>query len=557
MSARVIRHVSLAKASVLVFVVVALLTTLFMIKMSQGGAMPIGPKDETKVPHYFGPFPNWALSPLTTSSATVDIGGDGTGATASAAVDPVTGGISAIDVLTPGRGYTTAPVTINGGNGATATATLSTSGGVTGYTVVAAGSGFSSFAVSFSGGGGTGAAATAYGGVDAVTIVDGGLAYTMPTVQFDLPDAPDGIQATGHAVMDGAGTITSVVVDNPGSGYKTAPGVAILNGTQFDPIAGATKATVKATLKVLSIIPDVVGSGYTSAPTVIVGDPVGVGSGADVTAQVDVGAVTAITLDAAAPMGSGYLSAGIRKFVDTLPGLYNPLDGAPTSSKYIPLGVPVTTKYNGINSDQYDIAVVQYRTTFSSDLTPTLVRGYVQLETPEFNAAHPGVSLGYPLVNELQDGTSVPIMKADGVTQWLGVTPPQWLGPTISATKDKPVRIVFHNLLPTGSDGDLFLPADSTLMGSGMGPMTMPDPVDQGTVMDEVRNPVCSEYPKDPGCFKDSRATLHLHGGTTPWISDGTAHQWITPANETTDWPQGVSVQNVPDMLENPADPAS
>ncbi len=50
------------------------------------------------------------------------------------------------------------------------------------------------------------------------------------------------------------------------------------------------------------------------------------------------------------------------------------------------------------------------------------------------------------------------------------------------------------------------------------------------------------------GCFKDNRATLHLHGGTTPWISDGTAHQWITPAGEMTAWPQGVSVANVPDM---------
>ena len=49
-------------------------------------------------------------------------------------------------------------------------------------------------------------------------------------------------------------------------------------------------------------------------------------------------------------------------------------------------------------------------------------------------------------------------------------------------------------------------------------------------------------------CFKDNRATLHLHGGITPWISDGTPHQWITPASETTAWPQGVSVQNVPDM---------
>ena len=64
--------------------------------------------------------------------------------------------------------------------------------------------------------------------------------------------------------------------------------------------------------------------------------------------------------------------------------------------------------------------------------------------------------------------------------QAYAVTPPQWLGPTIAATKDKPVRIVFHNLLPTGSDGDLFLPTDSSLMGSGMGPMGMPAPVDSG-----------------------------------------------------------------------------
>ena len=34
--------------------------------------------------------------------------------------------------------------------------------------------------------------------------------------------------------------------------------------------------------------------------------------------------------------------------------------------------------------------------------------------------------------------------------------------------------------------------------------------------MDGVRNPVCTEAPKSPNCFKDNRATLHLHGGTTP-----------------------------------------
>ena len=136
-----------------------------------------------------------------------------------------------------------------------------------------------------------------------------------------------------------------------------------------------------------------------------------------------------------------------------------------------------------------------------------------------------------------------------GGQQAYGVTPPQWLGPTIAATKNKPVRIVFHNLLPTGAAGDLFLPVDSTIMGSGPGPsMPMVDPVDLGTVMDEVRNPVCNEYPKPIDCFKDTRQTLHLHGGTSPWISDGTPHQWITPAGEDTPWPQGVSVRAVPDM---------
>ena len=71
-----------------------------------------------------------------------------------------------------------------------------------------------------------------------------------------------------------------------------------------------------------------------------------------------------------------------------------------------------------------------------------------------------------------------------------------------------------------------------------------------GTVQDAVRNPECTQYPKPITCFKDNRATLHLHGGVTPWISDGTPHQWITPAGETTGYPQGVSVENVPDMTD-------
>ena len=39
--------------------------------------------------------------------------------------------------------------------------------------------------------------------------------------------------------------------------------------------------------------------------------------------------------------------------------------------------------------------------------------------------------------------------------------------------------------------------------------------------------------------YTQNRATLHLHGGFTPWISDGTPHQWTTPAGEIDHLPQG------------------
>ncbi len=54
-------------------------------------------------------------------------------------------------------------------------------------------------------------------------------------------------------------------------------------------------------------------------------------------------------------------------------------------------------------------------------------------------------------------------------------------------------------------------------------------------------------------CYPENRATLHLHGGISPWISDGTPHQWITPAGENTPYPQGVSVRPVPDMGDSGA----
>lgn len=540
----------------------ALMPMLVVVSLILAGsrsavAMPMSPTDESKVPHYFGPYPNWANSPFTLPDVAVEIIGDGTGATAVASVG-ANGAVTGITITNPGSGYTTATVNITGGgSGATAEAVVTTSGVVVAINVSNGGNGYTRPSVTISGGGATvDATATAYGGVDAVTLTSPGSGYTNPTVDFDLPDAPDGVKASAHAVLltDGSGGIAGIVVDNPGSGYSSAPNVVIRDGTIFDPINnGGSGAAATATLAIQSIKLDTFGEGYTSVPTVTINDPTGTGAAA--TAVVNAGAVTSITVT---NPGSGYITqGGIKKFKDGLPVLCDPRLGWDQCTdnnlgQHIPIAVPDTTTFsqaNGfpVDADYYVIAVVQHREKMHSDLPPTLLREYVQLETPA-NAAW---SKHVALQTDLLDGTSVPTLMPDG-SQAYAVDDPHYLGPVIIAQKDRPVRIVFYNLLPTGAAGDLFLPVDSTVMGSGAANMNEPydpRPTTGGTVMDEVRNPMCSEYPKnDLLCFKDNRATLHLHGGISPWISDGTPHQWITPANENTPWPQGVSVQPVPDM---------
>ena len=495
-----------------VLVSLIVLTTLFASSTGTVTAMPADPTDETKIPHYFGPNPNWANSPFTMPDAIVTITGNGSGAEAVATVG-ANGAVTAITITNPGHNYTNARVDITGsGTGARADATIVRRGAVVDVTVNSPGAGYTSPVVAFSSNGpGGGAAATAYGSVDQVTVTSGGGGYTFPTVEFDLPDAPDGMRATGHAVMDSNGTISAVIVDNPGSGYMNAPGVAVHNGTLADPIAGATPATAITTLSVSSIVLDTFGADYNNVPDVIISDSAGSGSGATATATLDNGIISAITVSRP---GSGYLTpGGIRKFVDTLPGLG--AGAANNLGQYIPVATPDTTTFPG--SDYYEIELGQYTEKMHSDLPATKLRGYRQTN--------------------------------------MSGTPFHFLGPVIVAQRDRPVRIKFTNHLPTGAAGDLFLPVDTTLMGSGEANMNMPydpKPTSGGTVTDGVRNPMCTEKYSDPDmrdmCFTENRATLHLHGGNVPWISDGTPHQWITPAGEGTAWPEGVSVQNVPDM---------
>lgn len=255
------------------------------------------------------------------------------------------------------------------------------------------------------------------------------------------------------------------------------------------------------------------GSGYT-APVVTITDAYGIGTGATVTGTtVDVnGAITGITatsmnsyaapvvtitdptgVDATAVAVRATLDAGtgLRKFVDTLPVL--PAVAAPD-----------TLTYPG--SDYYEIELVEYANwSFHASLPTTRLRGYKQTN----NGTNPALLPCTPLpacANQIAPPAT-----------------PSYLGPVVVATKDRPTRIKFTNHLPaTAAGGNLFIPADTTVDGAGTGP--------DGT-----------KYP-------ENRGILHLHGGLTPWISDGTPHQWVTPATEVGTLKTGVSTQNVPDM---------
>jgi len=183
---------------------------------------------------------------------------------------------------------------------------------------------------------------------------------------------------------------------------------------------------------------------------------------------------------------SGVTGTALRKFVDSLPGLG--YANRNNLGQYIPVAIPDTTTFFG--SDYYEIGLKDYTQKLHSDLPkPTRLRGYYQINTTDTTVRN---------VN-------------------------QYLGPLIIATKDRPVRVKFVNKLSTGTAGNLFIPVDTSLMGAGLGP-------------DGVHS------------YTENRATLHLHGGNTPWISDGTPHQWTVPFGDPTPYKKGVSTRDVPDM---------
>jgi FtsP/CotA-like multicopper oxidase with cupredoxin domain len=229
-------------------------------------------------------------------------------------------------------------------------------------------------------------------------------------------------------------------------------------------------------------------------------------------------------------------SPPLAKFVDTLPVLGK----ANNLGQYLSVGKPDITSYPG--SDYYEIELVEYTERMHSDLPAgTLLRGYRQVN--KGSDLTPGT-----LPGENKCGADGHACSAADLT--LNPDPVHYLGPNLVAERDRPVRLKFTNKLPIGLAGDLFIPTDTTVMGAGTGPAHPGAARGQGAPCDNTVEPnSCASYTQN-------RGNLHLHGGRTPWISDGTPHQWITPAGEITPFTKGVSLQNVPDMPD-PGDGSS
>jgi len=301
--------------------------------------------------------------------------------------------------------------------------------------------------------------------------------------------------------------VTDVQVVNGGSGYSNATSVYLNGAAGVTPVRVTpviVNGTIVSILQFDQFLRDSAGNLTATA------NPAWVGNNA---------LTPYLQTSSATKFNTPIAGTGIRKFVDALPGLafvggakssytgaYN-FGGTDVNGNAITAGqnnlgqqIPQATADTTTfpGSDYYVIGEVEYKQKLHSDLPATHLRGYVQL-----------------------DASNRPIGK------------PQYLGPIIVAQKDRPVRVKLVNLLSqtadvSGAKGNLTVPVDVTYMAAN-----------------DTFN----------------RTALHLHGGNTPYISDGTPRQWVKPKGEgvgsmpadgsnptNLGYNKGVSAANVPDM---------
>lgn len=403
------------------------------------------PPGPGQVPDYFGVVPNYANSPQPIMARVVISDSEQPGAGAEAGISADPNAANAIDatslvVTAGGSGYVNPVVSIidNGGEGLGATAKVSkmTSGVIEEITLTNPGSGYLS---------------------PIITITEGtrGSGAIAAATTYDY-----GKDVGSTRIMD-------VQVLNGGSGYSPSTKVEVTNDNG-------------AVVSLHPIIENGVITGFQEIPNPLPADWVGLES-----------------TDVGTSFKQPLVGTGIRKFVDSLPGL----NSANNLGQQLPVAVADKISFPG--ADYYEIAEVEYSKQLHSDLPNTHLRGYVQIKQGGFNLA-------------AFDALTTADEKRAYASQYA-----HYLGPIIVAQKDRPVRVKLINKLSKSSDssglkGGLPFPVDHTYMGSDKGE-------------------------------SDNRTAMHLHGGNTPWISDGLPRQWVKPAGEA-GHNRGETARNVPDM---------
>jgi len=160
-------------AGMLITLLGILLALAFLASQAMAAAPLPGIEGPGGVPHYFGPYGNWAFSPLPQG-----------------AISPV------IRIDDGGSGYTSPVVTIldayGTGSGATATATVS-GGVITSLTLTAAGSGYSAPVVAITDAAGTNAVASAF--LEPATVI-GGMRKFVDRMPQLTPAGANGLAST-------------------------------------------------------------------------------------------------------------------------------------------------------------------------------------------------------------------------------------------------------------------------------------------------------------------------------------------------------------------------
>jgi len=175
------------------------------------------------------------------------------------------GSLGVVAITNPGAGYTGVPDVVigapnqTGGVQATAVATVSTANTVSYISLTNAGSGYTSPPSITIKGGGASTNATAIcqlttfaTGTVSVLINSGGFGYGANGSFYVTFSGGGGSGANGTAIVSG-NAVTQVIMNNPGSGYTSAPTVSFANGYTANVTANATATAIVNTNGIVDV----------------------------------------------------------------------------------------------------------------------------------------------------------------------------------------------------------------------------------------------------------------------------------------------------------------